>query len=63
MLESGDPERRFPTLFQVSGSLGWPAHEDTGGNGVNQGGTNMLKDCFAPKRLSDSAQPHRQARI
>jgi hypothetical protein len=63
MMESGDPERRFPTLFQVAGSLGWPAHEDTGGNKVNQGGTHRLKGCFAPKRLTGSAQPVRETRI
>jgi hypothetical protein len=63
MMESGDPDGRFPTLFQVSGSLGWPAREDTGGNKVNQGGTHRLGGCFAPNRLSDSAQPHRQTCI
>jgi len=63
MMESGHPERRFPTLFQVSGSLGWPAHEDTGGIGVNQGGANRLEGRFAPKMLSDSALLSRQTRI
>ena len=63
MMESVNPERRFPTLFQVSGSLGWPAHEDTGGNRVNQGSANRLKGCFALNRLSDSSRPHRQTRI
>ena len=51
MMESGDPERRFPTLFQVSGSLGWPAHEDTGGNQSEPGKCQQARGLFRAEKV------------
>ena len=45
-MESGHPERRFPTLFQVTDSLGWLAHEDTGGNRREPGRCQQAQGSF-----------------
>ena len=45
-MESGHPERRFPTLFPVTGSLGWLAHEDTGGNRLEPGRCQQARVSF-----------------
>jgi len=50
-MESGHPERRFPTLFPVTGSLGWLAHEDTGGNRLEPGRCQHAQGSFRVKQI------------